>query len=306
MRIVILLLLVINYPAFFCHSQNVDSLYITTSDSTKLFVKRSGRGYPVLFIHGGPGSNSFYFEKEGGDVFSKKVQLVYLDQRGCGRSDSAKNGDYSLSRVVKDFDEVRQKLGYQQWMVIAHSFGGILATQYAHDYESTIRAMVYLNCTVNLPVTAKSGIEKGIDLLGSDLKDKMYFGNDSVPLFTRWREMFGRLQERGIAYQLMFDKNENKEYDDSLMSLPFLKYIYAQRLWDYPEYFSDFAIKTADIDCPVLVITGTRDYTIGVDHYKLMRFPKMRVKSIKGGHALYLEQNKKLYKTVRPFLKKYN
>jgi proline iminopeptidase len=118
--------------------------------------------------------------------------------------------------------------------------------------------------------------------------------------------MFGRLQERGIAYKLMFDKKENKAYDDSLMSLPFLKYIYAQRLWNYPEYFSDFASKTAGIDCPVLIITGTRDYTIGIDHYKLMRFPRMRVKSIPGGHALYLEHNKKLYKSIVPFLKKHD
>jgi proline iminopeptidase len=234
------------------------------------------------------------------------VQLIYLDQRGCGRSDSAASGDYSLNRVVKDFDEVRQKLGYQQWMVIAHSFGGILATQYAHDYESTIRAMVYLNCTVNLSATASIGIEKGIELLGNEPNDKTYFNDNSIPLFTRWREMFGRLQDKGIAYKLMFDKKENKEYDDSLMALPFLKYIYAQRLWNYPEYFSDFASKTADIDCPVLVITGTKDYTIGVDHYKLMRFPNMRVKSIKGGHALYLEHNKKLYKAIAPFLKKHD
>ena len=306
MRIIILLFLFFTYPATFCLSQNVDSLYITTSDSTRLFVKRSGSGYPVLFIHGGPGSNSFYFEKEGGDVFSKNVQLVYLDQRGCGRSDSARNGDYSLNRVVKDFDEVRQRLEYKQWIVIAHSFGGILATQYAHEYESTIRAMVYLNCTVNLPATASSGIKKGIELLGNDPRDKSYFNNDSIPLFTRWREMFGRLQERSIAYKLMFDKKVNKAYDDSLMALPFLKYIYAQRLWNYPEYFSDFASKTAAIDCPVLVITGTRDYTIGIDHYKLMRFPHMRVKSIQGGHALYLEHNKKLYKSIVPFLKKHD
>src|SRR5678815_2124230 len=172
MRSMILVLLIILSLQAFCQEQTADSLFITTSDSVKLFVKRSGTGFPMLFIHGGPGSNSFYFEKEGGDVFSKIVQVIYLDQRGCGRSDSAKNGDYSLNRVVKDFDEVRQRLKYKQWMVIAHSFGGILATQYAHDYESTIRAMVYLNCTVNLSATASSGIKKGIDLLGNDPRDK--------------------------------------------------------------------------------------------------------------------------------------
>ena len=306
MRSIILILLIFHYVPLFSQVHNVDSLYITTSDSTKLFVKRSGHGYPVLFIHGGPGSNSFYFEMEGGNVFAKNVQLIYLDQRGCGRSDSATNGDYSLARVIKDFDEVRQKLGYKQWMLMAHSFGGVLATEYAHQYESTIRAMVYLNCTINLPATARSGIEKGIELLGDDPGVKKYFGNDTIPLFTRWRDMFGKLQENGIAYKLMFDKKENKVYDDSLMALPFLKYVYARRLWNYPEYFADFSQKTAGIDCPVLVVTGTRDYTIGVDHYKLMRFPNITVKKVKGGHALYLERNKKLYKAVAPFLRKHN
>ena len=161
----ILVLLIILSLHAFCQEQTADSLFITTSDSVKLFVKRSGTGFPMLFIHGGPGSNSFYFEKEGGDVFSKIVQVIYLDQRGCGRSDSAKNGDYSLGRVVKDFDEVRQKLGYKQWMVMAHSFGGILATEYASYYSPGIKAMVYLNCTVNLPATAKSGLMKGVELL---------------------------------------------------------------------------------------------------------------------------------------------
>ena len=297
-----LLLATLSLPVF-CQKQFVDSLFITTSDSVRLFVKRSGTGYPVAFIHGGPGSNSFYFEKEGGDVFSRIVQLIYIDQRGCGRSDSAMNNDYSLTRVVKDFDEVRQRLGYKQWMVMAHSFGGILATEYAFNYSPTIRAMVYLNCTVNLTATALSGLVKGVELMGNKPEDVKYFLNDSIPILKRWGEIFGRLNEKELVYKLMFDKKQSKEYDDSLMALPYLKYIYARRLWDYPEYFVDFSSKTSHITVPVLVISGTRDYTIGVDHYKLMHFPNMQVKFVEGGHALYYEHNKELYDSVSPFLK---
>jgi proline iminopeptidase len=305
MRLMLLFFLAISSLPLFCQEQAVDSLYITTSDSVTLFVKRSGTGYPLLFIHGGPGSNSFYFEKEGGNVFSKIVQIIYLDQRGCGRSDSAMNGDYSLGRVVKDFDEVRQTLGYKQWIVMAHSFGGILATEYASDYLSTIKAMVYLNCTVNLPATAASGLAKGVELLGNKPEDVKYFLNDSIPVLRRWGEIFGRLNEKNLVYQLMFDKKESKEYDDSLMALPFLKYVYARRLWSYPEYFADFSSKTSKITVPVLVISGTRDYTIGVDHYRLMHFPSMEIKFVEGGHALYYEHNAELYNSVAPFLKKY-
>ena len=287
MRLIFLLLWAISSLPLFCQKQTVDSLFITTSDSVRLFVKRSGTGYPLLFIHGGPGSNSFYFEKEGGDVFSNIVQVVYLDQRGCGRSDSAMNGDYSLGRVVRDFDEVRQRLGYKQWMVMAHSFGGILATEYACNYLSTIKAMVYLNCTVNLPATAASGLSKGVELLGNKPDDVKYFMNDSIPVLKRWGEIFGRLNEKHLVYKLMFDRGESKECEDSLMALPFLKYVYARRLWRYPEYFADFSLKTPKITVPVLVISGTRDYTIGVDHYELMHFPKMEIKFVAGGHALY-------------------
>ncbi|HEV8505568.1 MAG TPA: alpha/beta fold hydrolase [Chitinophagaceae bacterium] len=301
----ILLFLAVCFASLFCQGQTVDSLFITTSDSVRLFVKRSGTGCPVLFVHGGPGSNSFYFEKEGGDVFSKIVQIIYLDQRGCGRSDSAMNGDYSLGRVVKDFDEVRQKLGYKQWIVMAHSFGGILATQYATNYLPTIKAMVYLNCTVNLPATAASGLARGVEILGNKPDDVKYFLNDSIPVLKRWGEIFGRLNEKNLVYKLMFDKKESKEYDDSLMALPFLKYVYARRLWSYPEYFDDFSLKTFQITVPVLVISGTRDYTIGVDHYKLMHFPDMEIKFVEGGHALYYEHNAELYGSASPFLKKY-
>jgi len=303
MRLMISLLLAI-LSLVVSGQKQVDSLFITTSDSVRLFVKRSGTGYPVLFIHGGPGSNSFYFEKEGGDVFSKIVQVIYLDQRGCGRSDSAMNGDYSLDRVVKDFDEVRERLGYKQWVVMAHSFGGILATEYAFKHPATVKAMVYLNCTVNLTATALSGLTKGVELLGNRPEDVKYFLNDSIPVLKRWGEMFGRLNEKDLVYKLMFDKKQSKEYDDSLMALPFLKYVYARRLWDYPEYFVDFSSKTAQITVPVLIISGTRDYTIGVDHYKLMRFPNMEIKLIEGGHALYYEHNEELYNSVSPFLKR--
>ena len=223
MRVVFAIVLALCVITVFGQSSFTDSMYITTTDSVKLFVKRSGTGYPMLFIHGGPGSNSYYFEKEGGDVFAKDVQLIYLDQRGCGRSDSARNNDYSIVRVVKDFDEVRQQLGFKQWIVMPHSFGGLLATEYAYRYPQTIKAMVYLNCTINVPYTAKSGIEKGLEFLGNKEEDRKYFLNDSINVIQRWGDMFGRLKENNVVYKLMFDKPESKALDDSLMSEPFLK-----------------------------------------------------------------------------------
>jgi proline iminopeptidase len=290
-----LLLVSISYAA--------DSLFVTTSDSVKIFVKRSGKGRPVLFIHGGPGSTSYYFEQEGGTVFEKDVEMIYMDQRGCGRSSFASNGDYSLERVTKDFDEVRKALGINRWTIMPHSFGGVLATQYALTYPSTIEKMVFLNCTIDINHSAKSGIAKTIELLKLEGSEKDNLLNDSIPLLERWGNAFGQLRKHDMVYAIMFDKKESYKLDSTLMNQPFLKFEFNQKVWGYPEYFRSYANETAKINIPVLVITGSRDYTIGVDHPSIMKFPDMKVKTVEGGHALYLENNKALYKAVRGFLK---
>lgn len=284
-----------------------DSLFVTTSDSVKLFVKRSGKGMPVLFIHGGPGSNSLYFELEGGNVFEKDVQMIYLDQRGCGRSSLVANNNYSLERVVQDFEEVRKALGISQWVLMPHSFGGILATEYAYKHPSASKALVYLNCTIDLHASAKAGIQKTIALLPNLKKeDVAYLQNESNPLLERWGRTFWYLSQNNMRHTLMFDKKESYQRDSTLMQREGLHWELGQNFQRYPEYFTSFSTKTSAIKTPVLIISGTRDFAIGVDHPKLMRFPNKEVKYIPGGHALYLEHNKELYNAVKPFLLKYS
>ncbi len=100
--------------------------HIITSDSVDLFVTVKGKGTPCLYIHGGPGSGSWWLEKFSGQMLESKLQMIYLDQRGVGRSTSPKSGDFSFERMVKDFEEIRAALGIKRWLIMGHSFGGIL------------------------------------------------------------------------------------------------------------------------------------------------------------------------------------
>ncbi len=278
------------------------TLYVKTSDSVALYVHCSGKGTPVLFLHGGPGSNSGYFEHAGGSIFERDVLMVYLDQRGCGRSGNATTGDYSLQRMLRDFEEVKAALGFKQWMVMSHSFGAIMATAYASRYPQSVKAMVYLNGTVNVDSSATGGIQFAIQLLRE--KGKVYpeLSNDSIPLLQRWGQAFGKLKEEDLFYRLMFQSKANFQYHDSITDLYGKTWEFGNQVWNYREYFQDFIPVTATIRCPVLVIGGTADYTIGVHHPELMRFPKKEVRYLQGGHALYYEHQNELYKVVRPFL----
>jgi proline iminopeptidase len=280
-----------------------DSLFVTASDGVKLFVKVSGTGNPVLFIHGGPGSNSLYFEKEGGAIFEKTSRMIYLDQRGCGRSDAPPDQNYSLARVVQDFDEVRKALGIEKWTVMAHSFGGILATEYATQHPENIKSMVYLNGTVSLPDSALSGIGKTIEILPQLTAEEVaYLKNDRISVIERFFTAFGQLNKYGKKYMLQYEREENAKKDDALMARPDLKWDMGKYVLSIPEYLVSFAPKTAKINLPVLVISGKKDFAIGPDHPEIMKFPHMKVVYINGGHALYTEHQQELYKKVKPFL----
>jgi proline iminopeptidase len=303
MRKTIILLLL--FTATLAHAQT-DSLFITTSDSVQLFVKRSGIGQPVLFIHGGPGSNSAYFEYTGGNVFEKDAQMIYLDQRGCGRSSNSAKKDYSLQRIVQDFEEVRQALGIKQWTLMPHSFGGILATEYAYRHPAVIASMVYLNCTIDVHASATSGINKTLEMLPHiKPEEKAFLQNDTINLFERWFHSFGLLDKEGTRYKLFFDSKEADSAHSAVTQQFAQHWELQQNVWNYPEYFVSFTPKTAQLKMPVLVISGTRDYTIGVAHPKLMQFPNSQVKYVTGGHAPYMEHRDELYKAVAPFLKRH-
>lgn len=40
--------------------------------------------------------------------------MVYLDQRGCGRSEHSPTQDYSLNRLIEDIEELREFIGFQE------------------------------------------------------------------------------------------------------------------------------------------------------------------------------------------------
>ena len=78
-----------------------------------------------MYIYGGPGVGSYWIELYG-DVLNLHFKVIYINQRGSGRSGSAAKEDYSTERMALDFEKVRQHLGIESWITFNHSFGGIM------------------------------------------------------------------------------------------------------------------------------------------------------------------------------------
>lgn len=279
------------------------SFYFRTSDSVSLYVRVAGKGQPCVFVHGGPGSSAYYLEAVGAaPLLEDKLQMIYFDQRGCGRSDTAKNGDYSLHRMGLDLEELRKHLAIREWSVMGHSFGGILVTRYAYDYPKSVRRLLIIHGTLNLTYSMNSHIDNGLMLLG--IRDQAPYRDTSKPLMERLGMVHSMLTEKGIWYKLMFRNQYEKTYNDTLDNpLPRHNRDYANKVWSDKEYYQDFTPLTRKIFCPVLVMTGDRDYAIGPDHYRQFHFPHQKTVHYHGGHAPFQEEPQWFSEKVLDFLK---
>lgn len=102
-----------------------------------------GKGYPVVIINGGPGMNSAGFASLA-KLLSDSNQTIIYDQRGTGNSDISKidSSTMTLDLMVQDLEDLRKHLGFKEWIVLGHSFGGMLAYYYAVKHPESITAMI--------------------------------------------------------------------------------------------------------------------------------------------------------------------
>ncbi|GAA0884410.1 alpha/beta fold hydrolase [Sphingobacterium siyangense subsp. cladoniae] len=274
------------------------SAYIETQDGVKLFAKSAGNGPVCIFVHGGPGAWSKSFEEMGGRGLEKRLRMVYLDQRGCGRSEVSTSGNYSLDRMVEDIEAIRHALGVERIYLLAHSFGGVIAVNYAKKYPDHLFGLILANSTLDLNSSLEDQIEYVNQLIHSNFK---VTARDSI--LTTFSLARRALSAKDLSYKMLSDDKKTVDKLDHIDESPDRTYDFGKHVWDYKIYCEDFRPETKEIKVPVLVIAGKKDYAIGVNHYRTFQFPHQRTVLIEGGHVLYYEQNKAFVDAIFSFIK---
>jgi len=108
-----------------------------------LHVEECGNpaGFPVIFLHGGPGSQVRPVHRRFFDP--RFYRVVLFDQRGCGRSTPRGCTDENtLQHLVEDIEALRACLGLERAMLFGGSWGATLALAYAATHPRRIAAMV--------------------------------------------------------------------------------------------------------------------------------------------------------------------
>jgi proline iminopeptidase len=110
-----------------------------------LYYRDVGAGHPIVVVHGGPDFDHFYFLPEL-DRLADSFHLLYYDQRGRGRSaKGVRPEDVTLASELDDLDRVRSQLGSESVAVLGHSWGGVLAMEYAIRHPERVSHLILMN-----------------------------------------------------------------------------------------------------------------------------------------------------------------
>jgi proline iminopeptidase len=115
---------------------------------------------PVLTLHGGPGFPHFYFECFEDFLPQAGMTYWYYDQLGCGFSDQPNDPRlWNLARFTSEVEEVRTALGLERMVILGHSWGGMLAIEYALAHPDRLAGLVISNMVASIPSYEKYILE---------------------------------------------------------------------------------------------------------------------------------------------------
>jgi proline iminopeptidase len=263
---------------------------------------------PVVFLHGGPGEGSQSFAMLAGPALERQLRMVYLDQRGSGRSERPWNKAYSIALLVDDLEQLRRAWGVPQMALIGHSVGTILAMEYGAKYPEHVSGMVLAAAGPDIPATFNiqcdrlARINPGVyaraaaaTVPGSGLKCNVYadhvFEGDELQGFVNGN-MFP-----DSATDHLINRADNAgglrntgELSNALINAGLLSYHF-----DQPHRLT----------MPVLVIAGREDHQANIEPQRtfVTSLPRGRILEYPGaGHFMWAEQPERFASDVVAFL----
>ncbi len=138
-------------------SGGVKMIEITTPKGNfNVWTKRVGNNprIKILLLHGGPGATHEYWECADSYFPNAGIEYYYYDQLGSAYSDQPDDPSlWELPRFVEEVEQVREALGLNRdnFYLLGHSWGGILAVEYALKYQQNLKGLLISNMMMSIP-----------------------------------------------------------------------------------------------------------------------------------------------------------
>jgi proline iminopeptidase len=265
-----------------------------------------GEGKPILLLSGGPGFSSAYVAPVAIGL-SKSFRSVLVDQRGTGKSNLLKcdTTTVTLSLTIDDLELLRKHLGYDSWIVLGHSYGGLLASAYAAAHPKSVSALVLVGTAgLNTGLFKYFGDNINARLLPSDNELSEYWSDSAVVARDSIRAKFESLKAILPGY---FFSRKNSLLLSQTLTPEEVNFDINALIWhDIGTQKLDLTESSWSYKNPVLIVHGRQD-PIGesVPQIAARAYPNSKLVFIERcGHFPWLEQPATFYSTLIEFLDK--
>lgn len=262
----------------------------TPAGEFQVYTKRVGNNPKIklLLLHGGPASTHEYFLPADSYLPAAGIEYYYYDQLGSYFSDQPQDTSlWNTARFVEEVEQVRIALGLDtdNFFLLGHSWGGILATEYALKYGQHLKGLIISNMMSSCPAYGRYAHE----VLGPGLGDEIY------------QKILAFEEAEDFSNPAYVELMENEHYTRHVLRMPLEKWpAAAVRAFSHTNtdiYVpmqgpSEFGIrgKLADWDrTEDLVKINLPTLVIGAEHDTMdPKFMKMMSEKLPQGEFLYL------------------
>ncbi|MEM7112046.1 MAG: alpha/beta fold hydrolase [Chloroflexota bacterium] len=124
---------------------------VAGADLSVLDLHPAGATKTIMFVHGYAGVLESW-EFQINHFVAQNFRVVAPDLRGHGQSD-APYTQYTMAEMVSDLQSVVEHLDFpDQFILVAHSFGGSIATEYANAYPERLEKLVLIATAGEFPL----------------------------------------------------------------------------------------------------------------------------------------------------------
>jgi len=247
----------------------------------------------LLLLHGGPGFDHSSF-RPAFDAFADVAQVVYLDQRGQGRSDRGDPARWNLARFADDVRAFCEALEIERPVVLGQSFGGFVAMLYAARHPEHPGKLVLSSTAARWVPERSVRVFERLGGAAAGAAARRFWeapGPDTVadytrsclPLYSRTPQDPDALARTRFNLELMFG-------------------------WEKAEGATlDLRDELARVRCPTLVLAGDDDPVTPLESAEeivahlpaeLVRFERFA----DAGHGVHRDQPEACFRVLREFL----
>ena len=269
-------------------------MLVTLSDGYRMNVEEVGEGFALLVLHGGPGMDHTMFRPYL-DPLGDDFRLVYVDERGQGKSDRVDPQTLSLDVFARDVDLLAEALELEHFALLGHSFGAIIATYHATELGTA--AAYVISGGGDTSAALMADVEQSFEGMG-DAREAIaasWEAEKTVETEAQLKELL-RTQ-----MPFHFHGEPPPGYGDETIGAPeVLRHFATAGYGDF-----DYRPKLGDVHKPTLVIVGDYDRTTtpraarvlhdGIENSELVLVPD-------AGHMSFVEQPDDYIDAVRRFL----